>query len=138
MSPKQLTGSYKPCYKSISGIVFNHHSYKTARKFALTAMRDFGLGKRSLEERIQEEGIALVEQMKSEGGKPFDPNQWLGPAVSNIICSINFGKRYAKLRLLILFSNKTHDLFYMKTPVFCTSCRSMGHKTPSRTFILTL
>ena len=77
-------------------------------------MRDFGLGKRSLEERIQEEATALVEQMKAEGGLPFDPNKWLGPAVSNIICSINFGKRYAILRLLILFSNKTHDLFLQK------------------------
>ena len=67
-------------------------------------MRDFGLGKRSLEERIRDEGKALVEQMKAEGGKPFDPNQYLGPAVSNIICSINFGKRYHSF-FLCLMSN---------------------------------
>ncbi len=60
----------------------------------MTALRDFGLGKHSLEERIQDEAIALVHQFRSKGGKPFDPNHDLSLTVSNIICSINFGKRY--------------------------------------------
>ena len=56
-------------------------------------MRDFGLGKQSLEERIQEEAIALSEQFQSKQGQPFDPTEFVTKTVSNIICSIAFGKR---------------------------------------------
>ncbi len=76
------------------GIIFNPDTYKQTRKFALTAMRDFGLGKRSLEERIQNEALALVEQFRLHDGKPFNPHQDVNLAVSNIICSVTFGTRY--------------------------------------------
>ena len=56
-------------------------------------MRDFGLGKRSIDERIQDEAEALVEQFRSKNGQPFDPEADIVKAVSNIICSITFGKR---------------------------------------------
>ncbi len=75
------------------GVVFNSDTYKTTRKFALTALRDFGLGKHSLEERIQDEALALVQQFRCKGGQAFDPNHDISLTVSNIICSINFGKR---------------------------------------------
>ena len=57
-------------------------------------MRDFGLGKQSLEERIQEEAIALAEYFSSKRGQPFDPHQVVHKVISNIICSVVFGKRY--------------------------------------------
>ena len=81
------------CLLLFSGIFFNPDTYAQTRKFALTAMKDFGLGKRSLEERIQSEALALVEQFRSHGGKPFNPKQDINLAVSNIICSITFGTR---------------------------------------------
>ena len=56
-------------------------------------MKDFGLGKTSLEERIQEEAIILVEEFRSKCGQPFDPFRDITLAVANIIGSIAFGKR---------------------------------------------
>ena len=56
-------------------------------------MRDFGLGKQALDERIKEEAIALIEEFRSQRGQPFDPQEAVTKTVSNIICSITFGKR---------------------------------------------
>ena len=57
-------------------------------------MRDFGLGKQSLDERIKNEALTLAEQFRGRNGQAFDPQDDLSKAVSNIICSIAFGKRY--------------------------------------------
>ncbi|KFV68627.1 Cytochrome P450 2J2 [Dryobates pubescens] len=68
--------------------------WKQQRRFALSTLRTFGLGKRSLEERIQEECRYLVDAFGEEQGSPFNPHFQLTNAVSNIICSITFGNRF--------------------------------------------
>ena len=68
-------------------------TWRQSRKFALHSMRDFGLGKHSIDERIQDEAGVLVEQFRSKNGQPFDPETHIVKSVSNIICSITFGKR---------------------------------------------
>ncbi|XP_030343676.1 arachidonate 5-lipoxygenase isoform X4 [Strigops habroptila] len=72
----------------------NGETWKQLRRFALTTLRDFGMGKRSIEERIQEEAHFLVERIRNTHEEPFNPGIFLIHAVSNIICSIVFGDRF--------------------------------------------
>ncbi|XP_068100631.1 cytochrome P450 2K1-like [Hyperolius riggenbachi] len=78
-----------------NGIIFsNGESWKTMRRFTLSALRDLGMGKKTVEARIQDEVTYLIDSFKSYNGKPFDTNLIVNSAVSNIVCSTIFGKRF--------------------------------------------
>ncbi|XP_073504149.1 cytochrome P450 2K1-like isoform X2 [Phyllobates terribilis] len=77
------------------GIIFsNGETWKSMRRFTLSTLRDFGMGKKSVEARIQDELMPLIESFKSHHGKPFNTHLLINSAVSNVICSIIFGKRF--------------------------------------------
>nr|XP_012629974.1 cytochrome P450 2F2-like [Microcebus murinus] len=94
-----------------NGIVFsNGPRWRTLRSFALGALKEFGLGTRTIEERVLEEATCLLREVQATAGTPFDPRRLLDNAVSNVICSVVFGKRYGYgdpefLRLLDLFND---------------------------------
>nr|AUD09149.1 cytochrome P450 family 2 subfamily B [Neotoma stephensi] len=98
----------KPVIEEYGMIFSNGERWKVLRRFALATMRDFGMGKRSVEERIQEEAQCLAEELKKSQGAPLDPTFLFQCITANIICSIVFGERFDYkdrqfLRLLDLF-----------------------------------
>ncbi|XP_053174988.1 cytochrome P450 2F2-like [Scomber japonicus] len=70
------------------------HSWKEHRRFALTTLRNFGLGKQSMEERILGETQYIMKTLEEHIGKTLSPQLMFHNAASNIICQVLFGRRY--------------------------------------------
>ncbi|MEE6491150.1 hypothetical protein FKM82_016111 [Ascaphus truei] len=77
------------------GIAFSDgEKWKELRRFAISALRNFGMGKRSIEERITEEAQYLLHDLRKINGSPVNPIYCMSRTVSNIICSVVFGHRF--------------------------------------------
>ncbi|MBN3302255.1 CP2J2 protein, partial [Amia calva] len=77
--------------KGLGLISSNGHTWRQQRRFALSTLKYFGVGKKTLETSILEESRFLYEAITNEQGKPFEPHNILHNAVANIICSLVFG-----------------------------------------------
>ncbi|KAM4694849.1 cytochrome P450 2K4-like isoform 2-T2 [Discoglossus pictus] len=78
-----------------NGVVFsNGENWKVMRRFTLSTLRDFGMGKKSLEDKINEECDSLIKKFDSFKGKPFENTTVMNGAVANIIVSILLGHRF--------------------------------------------
>nr|XP_045009080.1 cytochrome P450 2C27-like isoform X1 [Jaculus jaculus] len=77
------------------GLIFsNGKRWKEIRRFSLTTLRILGMGKRTIEDRVQEEAQCLVEELRKTNGLPCDPTFILSCAPCNVICSIIFQNRF--------------------------------------------
>ncbi|XP_041517243.1 cytochrome P450 2C25-like [Microtus oregoni] len=80
--------------KGLGIVLSNGNRWKETRRFTLTTLRNFGMGKRSIEDRVQEEAGCLVEELRKSNGSPCDPTFILACAPCNVICSIIFQNRF--------------------------------------------
>ncbi|XP_045203041.2 cytochrome P450 2J2-like [Mercenaria mercenaria] len=68
--------------------------WKILRKFTLQSLKDFGVGKSSLEEKIAFEIDAATAVLKEANGSPTDVRLLTSMIITNVIYGIIFGKRY--------------------------------------------
>ncbi|KAL2101311.1 hypothetical protein ACEWY4_003072 [Coilia grayii] len=93
------------------GIIFsNGENWREMRRFALTNLRNFGMGKRRGEEKIIEEAQHLIQVFEKLKGTTFDTNEPVNYAVSNIICAIVYGSRFEyddpRLKVMVKRTNE--------------------------------
>ncbi|XP_077869724.1 cytochrome P450 2U1-like [Saccoglossus kowalevskii] len=84
--------------------------WKHTHKFISKTFREFGLGKQIMAERVRTEGDILVEYIDSRSNTPINLKHVFANAVSNITCSMLFGKRFdyedPDFKLLLQMSNQ--------------------------------
>ncbi|XP_028645685.1 cytochrome P450 2D9-like [Grammomys surdaster] len=68
--------------------------WREQRRFSLSTLRNFGLGKKSLEEWVTEEADHLCDAFTAQAGRSINPNAMLNKAVCNVIASLIFARRF--------------------------------------------
>ncbi|KAJ8283590.1 hypothetical protein COCON_G00024400 [Conger conger] len=97
------------------GVLFsNGNSWKEMKRFSLSTLRDFGMGKRGSKEKIIEELHHLIKVFENFKGEPFDTTQPVNYSVSNIMCAIMYGSRFdyadAAFQKMVNMSNELIQL----------------------------
>ncbi|XP_040608620.1 cytochrome P450 2D27 isoform X2 [Mesocricetus auratus] len=78
------------------GVAFARYGpqWREQRRFCVSTMRDFGVGKKSLEQWVTEEAGHLCNAFTQEAGHPFNPTTLLNKSVCNVISSLIYAHRF--------------------------------------------
>ncbi|XP_053236395.1 cytochrome P450 2K6-like [Podarcis raffonei] len=123
------------------GVLFSHgETWKVMRRFALSTLRDYGMGKRSIEDRIVEECSVLIKTFESYQGQPFETTTIMNAAVANIIVSILLNKRFeyedSTFRKLLKLVNENIRLFGSPSVMLYNVFPALGSLLGARKTIL--
>ncbi|XP_077147712.1 cytochrome P450 2A10-like [Ranitomeya variabilis] len=99
-------------YKGNGVTLSSNDNWRAMRRFTLSTLRDFGMGKDAIENKISEESNFLVQKFRSYKGEPFDNILNINAAVSNIIVYILLSKRFdyedpTLLKLIKMYNENT-------------------------------
>ena len=81
-------------------ILTDGHLWKEHRRFALHVLRDFGLGKNLMQERILGEVTSLISDVKEDlknGDRVISIQDEIDRAVGSIINALAFGQRFGRV-----------------------------------------
>ncbi|OQV16719.1 Cytochrome P450 2J6 [Hypsibius exemplaris] len=67
---------------------------RNVRKFTLVSLRSFGFGKTSMQDAILRESDDLIEEIRKQNGRPFNPRSVVANAAANVISSVAFARTY--------------------------------------------
>uniref|UniRef100_A0A8C6HDE0 Cytochrome P450 n=1 Tax=Mus spicilegus TaxID=10103 RepID=A0A8C6HDE0_MUSSI len=68
--------------------------WREQRRFSVSTLRNFGLGKKSLEDWVIKEARHLCDAFTAQAGQPINPNPMLKKATCNVIASLIFARRF--------------------------------------------
>ncbi|XP_053571432.1 cytochrome P450 2C20 isoform X2 [Bombina bombina] len=93
--------------KGFAFISANDQLWRQLRRTSLTILRNCGMGKKPMQDKMHKEVQHLISAITDKGGKPFNPYPFLAFATSNVISMILFGKRhdYKDRQLMELITN---------------------------------
>ncbi|XP_073497635.1 cytochrome P450 2G1-like [Phyllobates terribilis] len=83
---------FEKFYNNSGLTLVNGEHWRQMRQFSLLTLKDFGMGKKSLEEPIQIEAEHLLNYFRSSNKQPINPSTILSCVSSNIIASVLMGK----------------------------------------------
>jgi len=79
-----------------SGLLYSTGDlWKVQRRFALSALRDLGMGKNWMEDTIIAEVGDLMQVLTNSHQAPFNAKAQLMNSISNVICALIFGERFS-------------------------------------------
>ncbi|XP_067326544.1 cytochrome P450 2C19-like [Anolis sagrei] len=80
--------------RGLGVLMSNGERWVQIRRFSLMTLRNFGMGKKSIEERIQEEAQHLVKALRETKGQPLSSTSIFNCATGNVISYILLGDRF--------------------------------------------